>query len=160
MRTVRWKSLVASLLAVVVASCSYFAGYQHGNRSAGDDIDDTSVTSVTYPVRDLIVSWDPERTEPEYASLIQYIQSEVLRDSPNATHSIKADKKLMSLVVTHTKHGHEEVATLLSQLRSLHDQYTRRTNAGKCGCCGDASLPPIGDRCTGCGYVRHDPPQA
>ena len=157
MRSSSRKFLAASLLAMAAATCGYFLGYQHGDGSIGYN---TSVTNVTYPVRDLVVSWDPKDTEPDYDGLTNAIQTYVLPDSWNATHSIKTDRKLMSLVVSHTKHGHEEVATLLSQLRSLHDVYTDRAKEGRCGHCGKASLPNAGERCTRCSITRHDPPAA
>ncbi|QDV74910.1 hypothetical protein Spa11_31190 [Botrimarina mediterranea] len=157
MRSSLRKSLAASLLAVVAASSGYFVGYQHAGGLLGKD---TSVTSVTYPVRDLVVSWDPKDTEPDYDGLTNAVQTYVLPDSWNATHSIKTDRKLMALVVSHTKKGHEEVATLLSQLRSLHNVYTSRTKAGVCGHCGNGSLPNIGERCRRCEIPRHDPPAA
>lgn len=157
-----WKLCCGSLLCFATAVGGYYLGFQRGCSSALANADDSIVISEAYPVGDLVIPWSPEGLDVRgnFESLIYTMRQNVRPATWDVVHGLHADEDSLSLVVTQTKAGHEEVKVLLGQLRSLHERYTGHVENGTCGYCGKAPLPEVGQRCSGCCIPRHDPPSA
>lgn len=155
-----WKLSLSILLCAVVAAVGYYAVDRNGRDIAQGSVNGPAVITESYPVRDLVVSWNPHEIDIDgnFESLIDTMKENVVPGTWNDAHSLHADRDSLSLVVAQTKAGHDEVKELLRQLRSLHDMYRTRADNGTCGYCGKASLPEIGHRCPNCSIARYDPP--
>ncbi len=157
-----WRLCCSILLCCAMTAGGYYLGLQNGRGSSLADANDSIVICQSYPVSDLVVSWNPEEQDVRgnFEVLLGTVRQHVTPETWDAVHGVHADEDSLSLVVTQTTAGHEEVKDLLGQLRSLHGMYTGRVENSTCGYCGEAPLPEVGQRCTGCSIARHDPPSA
>lgn len=146
------------MLFVVLWISGYLGGYKVGYDVAYKGIDNQIVVAESYPVADLVLSWDPKLKQPDFDSLISLIKSSVMAEYWDGRRGVWADPDSLSIVVAQTKSGHEEVNELLGQLRRNLQVYTARTRINKCGHCGKGELPELGQPCTICNRTRHDPP--
>lgn len=111
---------LATLAFLVLCTCGFFAGYRAGYDRGGNDKRRGSVYAQTYSVADLVQPMKGGGSATtDFQPLMQLIQATVEPTSWQSTGTIAPFETNFSLVITQTGGVHDQVETLLSQLRQL-----------------------------------------
>ena len=154
------KYSLATLALVVAIVAGLLAGFRAGYDSAVSYVDSATVYVERYPVEDLVTAWTFSENDVPHIdgdTLVELVKTTVFPMDWQRPNAIYLDTSRRELVVTFQKAGHTEVTTLLEKIRGLRTRYDQFVNAGKCGHCGAAPLPQVGNACIRCKVRRAMP---